>query len=67
LGYLAAGELDVDFHGALKPWDGAAGQVIAEEAGARLFNFAGERWNYTEPDCIACPPGLVDWALNSLR
>lgn len=65
--YLAAGELDVYFHGALKPWDGAAGQVIAEEAGAQLFNFVGERWNYVEPDCIACPPGMADWALNSLH
>jgi myo-inositol-1(or 4)-monophosphatase len=67
LSYLAAGWIDVYFHPMLAPWDGAAGQVIAEEAGARLFNFAGARWNYTEPDCIACPPGMVGWALNSLR
>jgi myo-inositol-1(or 4)-monophosphatase len=67
LSYLAAGRLDVYFHSSLKPWDGAAGQVIAEEAGACLFNFAGETWNYLEPDCIACPPGLVTWVLNSLR
>ena len=65
--YLAAGQLDVYFHGSLKPWDGAAGKVIAEEAGARLFNFAGEPWNYTEPDCIGCTPQLVEWALISLR
>ncbi len=65
--YLAAGQLDVYFHGALKPWDGAAGQVIAEEAGARLFNFSGAAWNYREPDCIACAPELVDWALKSVR
>lgn len=65
--YLAAGQLDVYFHGALKPWDGAAGQVIAEEAGACLFNFTGTRWNYTEPDCIACIPQLMEWARHSLR
>ncbi len=65
--YLAAGELDVYFHGALKPWDGAAGQVIAEEAGAQLFNFAGNPWNYLEPDCIACAPQLVAWAHHSLQ
>ncbi len=65
--YLAAGQLDVYFHGALKPWDGAAGQVIAEEAGASLFNFAGVAWNYVEPDCIACAPALTSWALNSVR
>ncbi len=64
--YLAAGWLDVYFHGALKPWDGAAGQVIAEEAGARLFNFSGSSWNYTEPDCLACTQELAAWALHSL-
>ena len=64
--YLAAGQLDVYFHGALKPWDGAAGQVIAEEAGARLFNFRGDAWTYTEPDCVMCTPALEAWALRSL-
>jgi myo-inositol-1(or 4)-monophosphatase len=67
LSYLAAGWIDVYFHPMLAPWDGAAGQVIAEEAGACLFNFAGMRWNYTEPDCLACTPQLVDWARQSLR
>ncbi len=65
--YLAAGWIDVYFHPMLQPWDGAAGQVIAEEAGARLFNFAGARWNYTEPDCIACTPQLAEWARRSLH
>ena len=64
--YVAAGWLDVYLHGALKPWDGAAGQLIAEEAGAHLYNFTGARWNYLEPDCLACSPGLVTWALESL-
>ena len=67
LSYLAAGWIDVYFHPMLAPWDGAAGQVIVEEAGACLFNFAGVRWNYTEPDCIASTPQLADWARHSLR
>ncbi|HTP09859.1 MAG TPA: inositol monophosphatase family protein [Anaerolineae bacterium] len=67
LSYLAAGWIDVYFHPMLAPWDGAAGQVIAEEAGARLFNFAGTRWNYTEPDCIACTSRLTEWARSSIR
>ena len=66
-GYLAAGWVDVYFHPMLAPWDGAAGQVIAEEAGATLFNFAGGRWNYTEPDCIACTRQLAEWAQRSIR
>ncbi len=67
LSYLAAGWVDVYFHPMLAPWDGAAGQVIAEEAGAALFNFAGDRWNYTEPECIACTPRLAEWARRSVR
>ena len=66
LSYLAAGWIDVYFHPMLAPWDGAAGQVIAEEAGARLFNFAGARWSYTEPDCIASTLLLSDWARHSI-
>ena len=67
LSYLAAGWIDVYFHPMLAPWDGAAGQVIAEEAGACLFNFTGARWNYAEPDCIACTPQLIEWAQRSIR
>jgi myo-inositol-1(or 4)-monophosphatase len=67
LSYLAAGWIDVYFHPMLAPWDGAAGQVLAEEAGACLFNFAGDRWNYAEPDCIACTSQLIDWARQSIH
>jgi myo-inositol-1(or 4)-monophosphatase len=65
--YLAAGWVDVYYHPMLAPWDGAAGQVIAEEAGASLCNFAGARWNYTEPDCIASTPQLAEWVRRSIR
>jgi myo-inositol-1(or 4)-monophosphatase len=67
LSYLAAGWIDIYYHPMLAPWDGAAGQVIVEEAGACLFNFAGKRWNYVEPDCIACTPQLVEWARRSIH
>ena len=64
--YLAAGWIDVYYHGALMPWDGAAGQIIIEEAGGRILNHRGQPWNYVEPDCIACNPNLLPWALASL-
>lgn len=67
LSYLAAGWIDVYFHPLLAPWDGAAGQVLVEETSACLFNFAGERWHYTQPDCIACAPPLSEWARQSVR
>lgn len=64
--YLAAGWIDVYHYGALMPWDGAAGQVIVQEAGGQLFNFKRQPWNYVEPDCIGCNPKLTPWALASL-
>jgi myo-inositol-1(or 4)-monophosphatase len=64
--YLAAGRLDVYFHTALFPWDGAAAQLIAEEAGARLFDFSGASWHYTQPACLGCAPALIEWALDHL-
>lgn len=64
--YLAAGWIDVYYHGALMPWDGAAGKIIIEEAGGQLLNHQRQPWNYMEPDCIACNPKLLPWALASL-
>ncbi len=65
--YLAAGWIDVYYHGALMPWDGAAGKIIIEEAGGQLINHQRQPWNYVEPDCIACNPNLLPWALASLE
>ncbi|WP_105903355.1 inositol-1-monophosphatase [Vibrio gangliei] len=39
--YLAAGRVDGYFELGLKPWDIAAGELIAREAGAILTDFAG--------------------------
>lgn len=64
--YLAAGWIDVYYHGALMPWDGAAGQIIVEEAGGQLLNHRGQSWNYLEPDCLAVGPALLPWARASL-
>lgn len=65
--YLAAGWIDVYYHGALMPWDGAAGQIIIEEAGGQILNHQRQPWNYVEADCIACNPNLLPWALASLE
>jgi myo-inositol-1(or 4)-monophosphatase len=65
--YIAAGWIDIYFHAALKPWDGAAGQIIAQEAGVKLFNHRGAPWNYSDESCIAANAQLLDWALASLN
>ncbi len=51
--YLAAGWVDLFFNLALKPWDGAAGQVVIEEAGGRITTPRGEAWEYTQPAALA--------------
>jgi myo-inositol-1(or 4)-monophosphatase len=51
--YLAAGWIDLFYNLSLKPWDGAAAQVIMEEAGARVTTLRGETWDYTQADALA--------------
>lgn len=51
--YLAAGWIDLFYNLSLKEWDGAAAQVIMEEAGARVTTLKGETWDYTQPDALA--------------
>ena len=41
--YVAAGRIDVYFEYNLKPWDVAAGALIAQEAGGRVSDFWGEK------------------------
>ena len=57
--HVAAGRLDGYFEGDLKPWDYAAGRLIAEEAGAVCTTFAGDPLPIFErADIIACTPGI---------
>jgi len=57
--YVAAGRLDGYWELSLKPWDLAAGGLIAEEAGARVTTLDG-RSDYITPPCslIASTPGI---------
>ncbi len=41
LAYTACGRYDFFWEAFLQPWDFAAGQVLIEEAGGRIGNFAG--------------------------
>lgn len=56
--YVAAGRFDGYWELSLKPWDVAAGGLIAEEAGARLTNLRGEADYLSPPQSIlaAAPP-----------
>jgi myo-inositol-1(or 4)-monophosphatase len=57
--YVAAGRLDGYWELSIKPWDVAAGGLIASEAGATVTNMAGQA-DYITPPCslLAAPPSL---------
>jgi myo-inositol-1(or 4)-monophosphatase len=59
LSYVAAGRLDGYWELSIKPWDVAAGGLIASEAGATVTNMAGQA-DYITPPCslLAAPPSL---------
>ena len=59
LGYVAAGRVEGYWEVSLKPWDVAAGGLIALEAGATVTNLDGEA-DYITPPCsvLAAPPAI---------
>ncbi len=59
---VARGWADLWIDSGGKPWDFAALGIIAEEAGARFFDFAGARSIYGG-NCVICTPGLAAEAL----
>jgi myo-inositol-1(or 4)-monophosphatase len=66
--YVAAGRFDGFWEMALKPWDVAAGGLIAEEAGARVTNVDGDR-DYISPpqSVVAAAPGIQERILQELK
>jgi len=67
IAYVAAGRLDLFVHGALGPWDIAAGGVIAREAGASVVSLVtGEDAAWDERQVIVGPPALVRDALRTM-
>lgn len=66
--YVAAGRLDAYFEGDLKPWDYAAGQLIAREAGAVCSTFTGSSLPaFMRADVLACAPGIYTAMQTQLR
>lgn len=56
--YVAAGRLDVYFEEYLAPWDVAAGELIAREAGCRTGDFSGGPMRPAQ--LLATTPALFD-------
>jgi myo-inositol-1(or 4)-monophosphatase len=67
IAYVASGRLDLFVHGALGPWDIAAGGLVAREAGAAVLSLrTGEDAAWDEPQVIIGPPALVRDALRTI-
>lgn len=65
--YVAAGRLDGYWEIGLKPWDSAAGELIAREAGALVTDFGGGH-NYDKSGNIVCGnPRVVKALLSKIR
>ncbi len=54
---VARGQAEIWIETAGKPWDFAPLKIIAEEAGARFFDFQGNPTIYGG-NCVICAPGL---------
>ena len=59
--WVACGRLDACFEPCLKPWDVAAGSLIAEEAGAKICHFLpeGDDFFLTANSFLCGPEGLT--------
>ncbi len=56
--YLAEGRIDAFYEIDLKPWDVAAGILILLEAGGKVSNVSGKRYDFDDKS-IVCSNGLV--------
>lgn len=65
--HVASGRLDGYWELLLKPWDVAAGVLIAREAGARVTDLAGNEGTLDGRHVLAASPGLYDEMLASIR
>lgn len=63
---IAAGRADVYAHQFLKPWDNAAGFLIAREAGAVIKNFKGKNVDFISPQVLVGNPSLVEQFIKAI-
>jgi myo-inositol-1(or 4)-monophosphatase len=60
LAWVAEGRTDATVIASNKPWDIAAGVLIAREAGALVLDRSGESHTFQSPDTIAACAGVAD-------
>ncbi len=62
--HLAEGQVDAYWQFNLKPWDAAAGVIIAEEAGARVSTCDGTAFSVFDKSLLATNDALMEKALD---
>jgi myo-inositol-1(or 4)-monophosphatase len=67
LAYVAAARVDGYFEIGLKPWDFAAGELIAREAGALVCDFTGGHNFMFTGNIVAGNPRVVKSMLANMR
>jgi myo-inositol-1(or 4)-monophosphatase len=67
LAYVAAARVDGYFEIGLKPWDFAAGELIAREAGALVCDFTGGHNYLSTGNIVAGNPRVVKAMLANMR
>jgi myo-inositol-1(or 4)-monophosphatase len=65
--YVAAGRADAYWEGQLKPWDSAAGTLIAREAGATVTDYHGAQYVYDQDELLASNSLVHDQMLALLQ
>ena len=65
LAYLASGRVDAVLHRNIKPWDGAAGAILIQEAGGKVINQFAEPWRIHDRFMLATN-GLLHKQLTDL-
>ncbi len=64
LAWVAEGRTDAAIILANKPWDTAAGVLLAREAGARVVDAVGASHSFASAETIATSPGVVEAVLS---
>jgi myo-inositol-1(or 4)-monophosphatase len=67
LAWVAEGRTDATIILANKPWDTAAGVLIAREAGALVVDATGEPHTFASAETIAVSPGIADPLLSLVQ
>ncbi|MFH2047630.1 MAG: inositol monophosphatase family protein [Pseudomonadota bacterium] len=65
--YTAAGRFEGFFEQELKPWDTAAGLIIAKEAGGSVTDFSGNSFDIYQPEILATNGKIHDEILKLLE